>query len=226
MPPGRPREEAANRRSKYGKTYTFTNVINPADPTFNQELGINNGGVIAGYNGSGVPGHPNQGYTTTTTSIWYAPSPQRIFRDRRRPRSPASTTAEQRSVSIRPPTTGLTQTLDSGIKLPELFTAVSDPKTPANSTPAVNQLLGINDNGVAAGFYNDANGNSHGYTYNLNTGKFTPVVDPAAAAASLTATAIDNAGDVAGFFVNGAGMDSGFLDQGGTFTTIRASRLR
>jgi hypothetical protein len=86
---------------------------------------------------------------------------------------------------------------------------------------AVNQLLGINDNAVAAGFYNTSDGNSHGYTYNLNTGKFTPVVDPAAAAASLTATAIDNAGDVGGFFVNGAGFDSGFLDQGGTFTTIR-----
>ena len=50
-------------------TYTFTNIINPADPTFNQELGINNGGVIAGYFGSGAAGHPNQGYTTTTTNL-------------------------------------------------------------------------------------------------------------------------------------------------------------
>jgi hypothetical protein len=31
--------------------YTFNDVINPADPTFNQELGINNSDVIAGYNG-------------------------------------------------------------------------------------------------------------------------------------------------------------------------------
>ena len=102
---------------------------------------------------------------------------------------------------------------------PGSYTAVFNPKT--TSTPAVNQLLGINDNGVAVGFYNDANGNSHGYKYNLATGKFTPVVDRAAAAASLTAAAIDNAGDVGGFFVNGAGLDTGFLDKGGTFTTIR-----
>jgi hypothetical protein len=31
--------------------------------TFNQDLGINNSGVIVGYFGSGAAGHPNQGYT-------------------------------------------------------------------------------------------------------------------------------------------------------------------
>jgi hypothetical protein len=53
--------------------YTFTNIINPADPTFNQELGINDNDVIAGYSGSGVPGHPNQGYTTTTAGTTFTP---------------------------------------------------------------------------------------------------------------------------------------------------------
>ena len=38
--------------------------------------------------------------------------------------------------------------------------------------------------------------------------------------ASLTATAINNADDVGGFFVNAAGKDRGFLDIGGTFTTV------
>src|SRR6202007_1331761 len=41
----------------------FRNVINIFDPTFNQELGINDFGVIAGYFGSGAAGHPNKGYT-------------------------------------------------------------------------------------------------------------------------------------------------------------------
>ena len=143
----------------------FTNVVNPADPTFNQELGINNAGVIAGYIGSGVPGHPNQGYTTTTTNL-VRPSPQRIFRDRCRPRSPASTTMEQRSVSIPPPTTGLTQTLDSGLITRTCSLSVSGSEDAARRRRPVNQLLGINDSGIAVGFYNDANGNSHGYTYN------------------------------------------------------------
>src|SRR5215467_5313569 len=42
---------------------TFQDIINTADPTFNQELGINNSGLIAGYFGSGAAGHPNKGYT-------------------------------------------------------------------------------------------------------------------------------------------------------------------
>src|ERR1039458_5849220 len=51
--------------------YIYQNVINPGDPTFNQELGINNAGTIAGYFGSGAPIGtpppftltPTQGYT-------------------------------------------------------------------------------------------------------------------------------------------------------------------
>jgi hypothetical protein len=52
---------------------------------------------------------------------------------------------------------------------------------------------------------------------NTATGTFTAVNN---GAASLTATGIDNAGDVVGFFVNGAGKDRGFVDIGGHFTTV------
>jgi len=195
--------------------YTFTEIINPADPTFNQELGINDSGVIAGYNGSGVPGHPNQGYTTTTAGTNFTPE-----------NFPGSVQTQVVGINNNGTTVGFYAPTNNGSdanfgfynKTPGSYTAVVNPLT--TSTPSTNQLLGINDNGVAVGFYNDANGNSHGYKYNLNTGKFTAVVDPAAAAASLTAAAIDDAGDVAGFFVNGAGKDRGFLDKGGTFTTI------
>ena len=33
--------------------YTFQDIINSNDPTFNQELGINSAGMIAGYFGAG-----------------------------------------------------------------------------------------------------------------------------------------------------------------------------
>ena len=47
----------------------FQDIINPGDVTFNQELGINNAGKIAGYFGSGMAvGHPNKGYTTVPPS--------------------------------------------------------------------------------------------------------------------------------------------------------------
>ena len=42
---------------------TFKTLNDQLDPTFNQLLGINNNGKIAGYFGSGAPGHPNKGYT-------------------------------------------------------------------------------------------------------------------------------------------------------------------
>ena len=204
-------------------TYNFFDAINPADPTFNQELGINDSGVIAAYNGSGVPGHPNQGYTTTMASI-IAGTPSITVEN-----FPGSAQTQVIGINNFGTTVGFYSPTNNGSdanygfwnRTAGTYGAVFDPNATSNSTPAVNQLLGTNNKGVAAGFYNDANGNSHGYTYNLNTGKFTNVIDPAHAAASLTATAIDDAGDVAGFFVNGAGLDTGFLDQGGTFTPIR-----
>src|SRR5262245_25314819 len=45
--------------------YQFQSFNNPADPTFNQLLGINGNGLIAGYYGSGMNGHPNKGYLLT-----------------------------------------------------------------------------------------------------------------------------------------------------------------
>ena len=50
-----------------GAASNFTTLNNQADPTFNQLLGINDQGVIAGYFGSGDTGHPNQGYTAQLT---------------------------------------------------------------------------------------------------------------------------------------------------------------
>jgi hypothetical protein len=45
--------------------HSFRTVDNAADLTFNQLLGVNRAGVIAGYFGSGAQGHPNMGYLLT-----------------------------------------------------------------------------------------------------------------------------------------------------------------
>ena len=44
----------------------------------------------------------------------------------------------------------------------------ADFPTGSPASPPVDQLLGVNDNDVAVGFYTDANGNNHGYSYNIN----------------------------------------------------------
>ena len=36
------------------------------------------------------------------------------------------------------------------------------------ASPPVDQLLGVNDHNIAVGFYNDANGNTHAYSFNIN----------------------------------------------------------
>ena len=55
----------AKPHNDHSGQYRFTTLDNQADPTFNQLLGINQHGVIAGYFGSGAMGHPNKGYLLT-----------------------------------------------------------------------------------------------------------------------------------------------------------------
>ena len=71
-------------------------------------------------------------------------------------------------------------------------TGSSPPTTtrrPRTSRASVNQLLGINNAGIAVGFYNDANGNAHAYKLNQATGQFTKLTVPGTA---VTATGINN----------------------------------
>ena len=56
---------ASTGAASAGHGYNFTTLNNKKDLTFNQLLGINSAGKIAGYFGSGMPGHPNKGYTVT-----------------------------------------------------------------------------------------------------------------------------------------------------------------
>jgi hypothetical protein len=114
-------------------TYNFTNVINKADPTFNQLLGINNGGVIAGYFGSGAVGHPNQGYTTTTTNLMSF-TPENF---------PGSVQTQVTGLNNRGATVGFYAPSNLGggdanygfwTNNPHVFTSVQDPLTPPATT--------------------------------------------------------------------------------------------
>jgi hypothetical protein len=206
--------------------YTFHDVINPGDPTFNQELGINNGGIITGYFGSGAPNstpppftlNPNQGYTVVS------------------PFTAPTFTAENFPASFQTQVTGLNNTgttvgfyADSnGAATPNFigfvdqsstFTSVVNPSTPA--TPNTNQLLGVNDSNIAVGFYLDGSGNAQAYEYNIGAATFTPITLPSADDAVMTtATGINDAGEISGFFQNGLGVTKGFLDNAGTFSVF------
>jgi hypothetical protein len=204
--------------------YQILTLNDDRDLTFNQLLGINNEGVIAGYFGSGAKGHENKGYELQP------PFAQGDFANENFPGSAQTQVTGLNDTGI---TVGFFSTQNTAsqsnnnfgfYKLGARFRKVDFP-TGDNSSPPVNQLLGVNDNGVAVGFYTNGAGSSRGYEYNIFTKRFTRVAVPGAsggtAAPSLTAAAIDNLGDVAGFYNKTSSAVDGFLKlRSGKFVTI------
>jgi hypothetical protein len=192
--------------------YSFTTLGDSADPTFNQLLGVNDFGVIAGYFGSGSPAttHPNKGFTVTPYSGDTFTNENFI----------ASQQTQVTAINDWGNTVGF-YALPSGANYGFLdeggvMSSVSDPLT--SSKPPVNQLLSLNNNGMGAGFYNDSKNNSHAYIWDRVTRVFTPINPPGAT--SSTATAINDHGAVAGFFTEANGNIVSFVKQGATWKTL------
>jgi len=78
------------------------------------------------------------------------------------------------------------------------------------------QILGINDQGIAVGYYGDTTTSQHGFLYNTNTGKYTFLDNPDAmftpAGVEVTQiTGINNQGEITGFYTDAAGVPHGFV---------------
>jgi hypothetical protein len=201
--------------------YHFKTLNNHTDLTFNQLLGINNDNVIAGYFGSGAQGHPNKGYELWTPSTY------------RNENFPHSVQTQVTGLNDRGVTVGFWSTMNtasmtnnnSGFYASNgSFHNVNFP-TGDNASPRVDQLLGVNNHDVAVGFYTNGQGGNRGYEYNIRTRQFTRVLVPGAPAGtagpSLTATAIDNHGDVAGFYNKTSSQVDAFLRlSDGRFITL------
>jgi len=202
-------------------SYHFQTLNNTADPTFNQLLGINNDDVIAGYFGSGAQGHPNKGY-----ELW-APS---TFRSEN---FPGSVQTQVTGLNDNGVTVGFFSTMNTASMTNNnfgfyyrngSFHQVNFP-TGDNASPQTDQLLGVNDHDTAVGFYVNGQGSSRGYAYNIATRQFTRVLVPGAPAGtagpSLTAAAINNHGDVAGFYSKTSALTDAFLRlHNGQFITL------
>ena len=97
------------------------------------------------------------------------------------------------------------------------YTLLADPSTPqmANGNLALTQFLGINQSGLAVGYYQTKDtGSQFGFLYNTQTQQYTYLDDPEAAPINGTQitqiTGLTNAGEIAGFYVNAAGKQQGF----------------
>ncbi len=193
------------RASNY---YNFTTLNNPGDPNFNQLLGINNSGMIAGYFGDGTV-VPNNGFTWTAGGGFVAENVTGAVQTQVIGINNSGTTVGF-SVDAAGNNTGFVHN-SSGFTSP-----IMDPATPS-TPPATNQLLGVNDHNLAAGFYVTSGGTPQGYIYNIASKSFTNLPG----AAPTTATGINNAGDVAGIAVI-AGNNEGLYYNGKTTSYFEA----
>jgi hypothetical protein len=206
-----------------GASYHFQTLDNGADLTFNQLLGINDDGVIAGYFGSGAQGHPNKGYELWTPSTY------------RTENFPSSVQTQVTGLNNEGVTVGFWSTMNTAsmtnnnfgfYSVNGSFHNVNFP-TGDNASPQVDQLLGVNDHDVAVGFYTNGQGSNRGYEYNIGTHQFTRVLPPGYTSStslqspSLTAAAINDHGDVAGFYNKTSSLVDAFLQlHSGHFITL------
>jgi hypothetical protein len=189
------------------RTFKFKTIDNAADPTFNQLLGINDDRTAAGYDGSGNAGHPSQGYTAVP------------------PFKRANFTGENYAGSVQTQVTAINNLGDTAgfwidtngvtrgfIDWNGVFTSYENPNAVGTTV-----ILGLNDSGIAAGFYVGSSASRHGFTLDQATGVFTPVAPPEAT--NVTAAGINDDGDVAGFY-SSTSQTIGFLHKGGTFSSV------
>jgi Cu/Zn superoxide dismutase len=200
--------------------YAFRTVDDSADATFNQLLGISGKGIIAGYFGSGAAGHPNQGYRVAESAITGFVNEN----------FPGSVQTQVTGINDNDLTVGFFSTMNNAnntndntgfYRVDGSYHSVAFP-TGDNANPPVNQLLGVNDSDEAVGFYTDGQGDNHGYEYSISSKKFSTVTVSGEGATSVTAAAIDNNGDLAGFFTGSGGAQDGFLLAKGGRQTILA----
>lgn len=194
-------------------TPTFTTLNDQADPTFNQLLGINKEGTIAGYFGSGAAGHPNQGYTL---------NPPYTQADYTNENFPGSTQTQVTGINDKGVTSGFFSNENNAnlvnnnfgfIDKNGVFSTVLNPAGVNTGGVTVQQFLGVNDCAKAVGFFTDANGTNHGFTYDIKANKFNEVTPTGFT--NVTAAAINNKGDVAGFGTDANGCTMGFLQKDG-----------
>jgi hypothetical protein len=193
--------------------YSFQKLDDPADTTFNQLLGINKAGTISGYYGSGLRGHPNKGFTLPNDGRGHHFKPENF---------PHSVQTQVVGLNDRGVTVGFYSS-KMGLKGPDFgfYTKngafhQADFPTKHPAKPAVDQLLGVNDSDIAVGFYNTKN-NTHAYSYDIKTHKYAKI--SVRGVKNVTAAAINNNGDVAGFGTV-SGKTVGFLrlNHGKVFT--------
>lgn len=195
---------------------SFSVLDNPGDPNFNQLLGINNGRVIVGYFGDGTV-VPNNGYVLVPPAHY---SVENFLIN-------GAPAAQTQAIGINnrsmPDIVGFYTDAATGfthgfLDSKGVQTTLDDPAgLPPNVTTPVQNLLGINDVGEAAGFWVDNDGHEHGFVVRIHaqsptSSTFTeipPSTFPGAVATQ--ASDITDRHQVCGFWTDTNGNNHGFI---------------
>lgn len=184
--------------------YTFTFIASPHDPTFTQLLGINVGGTIAGYFGSGADArHPNKGFILGLPKHYSAEN------------YPDSAQTQVIGIDNHGDTDGFYIDAHGATHgftdISGAFATVDVPGT------TFNQLLGISNNGEEAGYYQFGPSASPIFAPFVRQADGSFLLLPIA---NAQATSINDHGLVGGFYNDSAGNAHGFLWHAGSLKTV------
>ena len=195
-------------------TYTFQDIVDPANPTFTQLLGINGTGTIVGYgNMTNFDGFQLVLPNTFTRENFPNPSPP-----------PSTFFTQVVGIDAAGDTVGFYVTNPTVGTTSGFFKPAGGAFTTVNQSGFVfNQLLGINQNGNEIAGYSstDPAGATLQQAFSLSGGVFTNINALLPANTNSQATGVNNSGEVVGFWENAAGDFSAFMDVGGTITSFQ-----
>jgi hypothetical protein len=183
-----------------GPTFTFQQVVSPADPNSTQALGINDAATITGSHGA-----PKQGFTLVLPSSF---TPENF---------PGSSGTQVFDINNGGNTVGFYVDAGGGthgfVKIGAVFTTVDVPAM------AVTELLGLNDSNRTVGF--SGTGLPTGQqAFTEFGGVFTNLNPLLPANIRSQATGVNNAGNIVGWYYPNTTSESGFLDIGGVVSPL------
>jgi hypothetical protein len=203
-----------------GANYKFDN---PGDLNFNQLLGINNGRVIVGYFGDGSL-VANNGYVLVPDNHYAVENFTHL--------ASGDYATETQAIGISnnqfEPIVGFYTDHKTGfthgfLDANEIQSTLDDPAgLPPHVTAPAQNLLGVNDNSQAAGFWIDNDGHEHGFVVaidyaSLSKSTFTEIPPSTFAGAVATqASNITDNSEVCGFWTDGSGNNHGFFGRVGS----------
>ncbi len=193
---------AMNVNSQNG--YNYATIDDPADPT-TELLGINNLGKICGYYGS-----PYVGFVV---------GPSYQAKNFKKENYPGAVATQVAAIDNSKTLAGWYENAKGQIfgftEWQGIWSTYQDPHT-RGATTQVTEILGVDDNDLGVGYYEDGTQILHPFEVLTTTGKMHGINVPGAI--NAVATGINDSGDIVGWLTLVSGATEGWMLKGGIFT--------